>query len=61
MVKLIKRLADDRRGASAIEYGLIAAFMTVALLAALPSLRQNVTGMFDQVNNKVSIARKQAN
>ena len=61
MVKIIQRLVNDKTGASAIEYGLIAAFITAALLATLPSLRQNITGMLWQVNEKVSVGRKMSN
>ena len=61
MVKLIRKLAGDKTGASAIEYGLIAAFITAALLATLPSLRENITGMLWQVNDNVSVARKMSN
>ena len=61
MVKIIQRLVNDKTGASAIEYGLIAAFITAALLATLPSLRENITGMLWQVNEKVSVGRKMSN
>ena len=60
MRHLFTRLLADRRGATAIEYGLIAAFIAVALVAALPSLRENVLGLFNGVNNKVAIGRKYA-
>jgi pilus assembly protein Flp/PilA len=53
---LIVRLLSDRRGATAIEYGLIAAFIAVALVASLPTLRQNVTGLFQTVNKQISRA-----
>ena len=58
---LLTRLAADRRGATAIEYGLIAAFIAVALIGALPSLRENVVGLFNNVNKPVSIGRKHTN
>jgi pilus assembly protein Flp/PilA len=58
MRQLLARLATDRRGATAIEYGLIAAFIAVALVAALPSLRQNIMGLFWGVNNQVEVGRK---
>ncbi len=37
----------DRRGATAIEYGLIAALIAVAMLAALRSLGLTLTGVFE--------------
>lgn len=58
MRQFLARLTGDRHGATAIEYGLIAAFIAVALVAALPSLRKNIIGMFSGVNNEVSQGRK---
>jgi pilus assembly protein Flp/PilA len=60
MRQLLARLAGNRRGATAIEYGLIAAFIAVALVAALPSLRQNVLGLFNDVDQEVSQGRRRA-
>ena len=37
----------DRRGATAIEYGLIAAMIAIAMLAALRSLGLTLTGVFE--------------
>ncbi len=37
----------DRRGATAIDYGLIAALIAVAMLAALRSLGLTLTGVFE--------------
>lgn len=58
MRHLLAHLAADRRGATAIEYGLIAAFIAVALIGALPSLRENVLGLFRNVDRQVEIGRK---
>jgi len=60
MVKLIKRLGAHRGGATAIEYGLIAAFIALALTASLPSIRKNLTGVFNSVNSELVQARKVA-
>lgn len=60
MRQLLAFLAANRRGATAIEYGLIAAFIAVALVAALPSLRQNIIGLFNDVDSEVSVGRKRA-
>ena len=37
----------DRRGATAIEYGLIAALIAITMLAALRSLGLTLTGVFE--------------
>jgi pilus assembly protein Flp/PilA len=60
MADLLARFIPDRRGATAIEYGLIAAFIAVALVAALPSIRNNVIGLFQDVDHSVSVGRKKA-
>ena len=57
---LLVQFGHDRRGATAIEYGLIAAFIAVALVAALPSIRNNVVGLFNDVDHSVSVGRKKA-
>lgn len=54
--RLLRGLAGDKSGATAIEYGLIAAFISVALVAALPTLRQNVLGLFQNVNSSLDRA-----
>lgn len=60
MHDLLVRFGQNRRGATAIEYGLIAAFIAVALVAALPSIRNNVVGLFNDVDRSVAIGRKKA-
>lgn len=41
-----------RRGATAIEYGLIAALVIVAMLVALTSFGNSTTAMFDRIAAK---------
>lgn len=60
MPELLARFGHDRRGATAIEYGLIAAFIAVALVAALPSIRNNVAGLFQDVDKQVTVGRRRA-
>lgn len=60
MRDLLARLGRDRRGVTAIEYGLIAAFIAVALVAALPSIRNNVLGLFSDVDKQVTVGRRKA-
>ncbi|MGL4543001.1 MAG: Flp family type IVb pilin [Polymorphobacter sp.] len=60
MLKLMKALGGDRSGATAIEYGLIAAFIALALTASLPSIRKNLTGVFNSVDTELGQARKAA-
>lgn len=57
MNKLIKKLAGDRSGATAIEYGLIAAFIAVALAAALPNVRTSLTETFGTIQGGLDTAQ----
>lgn len=49
MSQFMKRFADDETGATAIEYGLIAAGIAVAIITAVTTLGTNITGTFDNV------------
>jgi pilus assembly protein Flp/PilA len=48
-----RRLRRDKRGATAIEYGLIVALIGVAIMSALSSLGGGVGGMWTRINNNV--------
>lgn len=49
MTKLIKRFIDEDDGATAIEYGLIAALIAVAIIAAVSAVGDNLSTTFDDV------------
>jgi pilus assembly protein Flp/PilA len=49
MNKLIKRFANDESGATAIEYGLIAAGISVAIIAVLQGLGSKLNTTFTSV------------
>ena len=51
MLDFAKRFASDERGATAIEYGLIAALIAVALMATLNTISTRVKGTFTKVSN----------
>jgi pilus assembly protein Flp/PilA len=51
----------DERGATAIEYGLIAALMAVAIIASLFALGNSTNGMFTIVSNRVTAAHQSGN
>jgi len=51
------RLLADRRGATAIEYGLILALMTLVMLVAFTSVANSTTQMWRSVSTKVEQAR----
>jgi pilus assembly protein Flp/PilA len=45
-------LADDS-GATAIEYGLIAAGISIAIIATVNGIGTNLNGMFASINNSL--------
>ena len=47
MFKFISKFRTDEEGATAIEYGLIAALVAIALIAALQTLGGSLSTMFD--------------
>jgi pilus assembly protein Flp/PilA len=53
MKKLFSRFAKNESGATAIEYGLIAALIAVAIIAALGLLGNNIENTFQKVSNAV--------
>ena len=50
MITIAKKFLKDESGATAIEYGLIAALVAVAIVGALTALGTGLTGMFTKVN-----------
>jgi pilus assembly protein Flp/PilA len=51
MTRLLKRLVQDDRGVSAVEYGLIVALIIVAMLAGLAQVATATTGMWNNVSS----------
>ena len=49
-----KNLVRDEQGATAIEYGLIAALIAVAAITAMTSLGGTLSGTFANVNSKMA-------
>ena len=52
----IKQLLQDESGATAIEYGLIAALIAVACIAALQAVGNNLSTTFSTVSNTLGTA-----
>ncbi|MEO5706663.1 MAG: Flp family type IVb pilin [Alteraurantiacibacter sp.] len=53
---IFRRLSRDQRGATAVEYGLIAVLVSIAALAAMGNLGSSVSTNFSEVNSSVSDA-----
>ncbi|MCH8035680.1 MAG: Flp family type IVb pilin [Proteobacteria bacterium] len=56
MLKRFKHFCDDESGATAIEYGLIAALVSVAAIGALTTMGESLQTMFGTVSNSMSAA-----
>jgi pilus assembly protein Flp/PilA len=56
MINTMKSFLNDESGATAIEYGLIAALVSVAAITALGSLGDSLGTMFNSVATELSDA-----
>jgi pilus assembly protein Flp/PilA len=53
MFALIKKLAGDKQGVTALEYGLIAALIAVAIIAGVEAVGDGVLQTFNDVAAKL--------
>jgi pilus assembly protein Flp/PilA len=53
-MKFFKKLFKNEEGATAIEYGLIAALIAVAAITAMSSLGNELGNTFNNVGNEMS-------
>ncbi len=54
MTKLISRFVRDESGATAIEYGLIAALIAVVIITALSAVGTKLQTVFNSVSTSLS-------
>ena len=54
IMPLLKRLVHDRTGATAIEYGLIAALIAVAAITAMKGLGNQLKSTFNSTSSAMS-------
>jgi pilus assembly protein Flp/PilA len=54
MSKIFARFMKDESGATAIEYGLIAALISVALIAGATTLGNALNNQFENISKKLS-------
>lgn len=52
-MKMIRKMFADKKGATAIEYGLIAALIAVAAIAAMQGLGNKLTTTFNNVSSNM--------
>ena len=58
MTKLLSRFYKDESGATAIEYGLIAALIAMAIMVGAGALGNSIGGKFNDIKNSVEAAGK---
>jgi pilus assembly protein Flp/PilA len=56
MFKIIQKLLRNRAGATAIEYGLIAALIAVVTIAGLTTLGSNLNKKYNYIATNISTA-----
>lgn len=59
MRNLLNRFAKDDSGATAIEYGLIAALIAVAIIAAVGTLGGRLKGTFEDIDTAIETEQGQ--
>jgi pilus assembly protein Flp/PilA len=52
-MKIFRKMLKNEKGATAIEYGLIAALIAVAAITAMQGLGNNLSNTFNTVSDKM--------
>jgi pilus assembly protein Flp/PilA len=58
MTNLVRRFANDESGATAIEYGLIAAGISVAIITVVNTLGSQLKATFTNISSQLATAGK---
>lgn len=53
MSRFLARFVRDKRGATAIEYGLIVALISVVIITAITNIGTNLKAKFTSINNSI--------
>jgi pilus assembly protein Flp/PilA len=53
LFKLLRRFSKNKRGATALEYGLICSLVAVVLITSLRTLGNRLVITFDSINNQL--------
>jgi pilus assembly protein Flp/PilA len=53
MLVTLRKLIKDEGGATAIEYGLIAALVAVGIIVILGTMRDSLIGVFEEVSGEL--------
>ena len=54
-MSIISQFAKDESGATAIEYGLIAALIAVGIIVAATTLGSSLSGLFNKISGKMNV------
>ncbi|MDP9990575.1 pilus assembly protein Flp/PilA [Variovorax boronicumulans] len=54
MINSITRFLRDEQGATAVEYGIIAGLLAVAIVTAVSGVGTKLTGLFNYIAGKVT-------
>jgi pilus assembly protein Flp/PilA len=54
VMNIVARFANDESGATAIEYGLIAALIAVGIIAAATTLGGSLSSLFGRISTKLN-------
>ena len=55
-LRTLRRIRSDKRGATAIEYGLIVALIAIAAMGGITALGGGANGMWGKIDNQVEAA-----
>ncbi|PWG03592.1 Flp family type IVb pilin [Sphingosinicella humi] len=58
-MKIFRKLLNNEKGATAIEYGLIAALIAVAAITAMSGLGEQLGNTFNEVNTTMATGQPQ--
>lgn len=53
MTKLFSRFAKDESGATAVEYGLLASLIALAIIGAVTTLGTTLSGVFSTISGSI--------
>lgn len=60
MLKLLRQLCSDQRGASSVEYGLILSMIVLAMITALGNVANESNAMWSGIKNRSAEASEKA-